>query len=281
VFLIIKKIEDYRKRKINNLKETKNYLNYLKAVLSAKIANMKKNEDNKMEDNDKNEENNKIKSLQKEIKDQYKLKNEYVNDILTLKSAFSIIDEMFIKEIENAEIKKKYWLRNYFIGLFGSNFLLDTFLNIKDPKELNEFVINIMNPHKDEIDVKINNKLKLIAQKLELNEQRYKDYKNMKQKIDEITIKNYKLTNELINKNIALSQNIYNKIEEGTFSRNKDPKKTSTFINLFDITNSEKKHDSNNNNNNSNEYENSIICYERKYSDSDFSDMDINVGTKV
>jgi hypothetical protein len=32
VFLIIKKIEDYKKRKINNLKETKNLLNYSKAV---------------------------------------------------------------------------------------------------------------------------------------------------------------------------------------------------------------------------------------------------------
>lgn len=36
VFLIIKKIEDFKKRKINTLKETKNQLNYYKAVLHAK-----------------------------------------------------------------------------------------------------------------------------------------------------------------------------------------------------------------------------------------------------
>jgi hypothetical protein len=45
VFLIIKKIEDYKKRKINNLKETKNLLNYSKAVLDAKIANAKTDDD--------------------------------------------------------------------------------------------------------------------------------------------------------------------------------------------------------------------------------------------
>ena len=283
VFLIIKKIEDYKNRKINNLKETKNYLNYLKAVLSAKIANKKKNEDNKIEDNDK------IKSLQKEIRDQYKLKNEYVNDILTLKSAFSIIDEMFIKEIENAEIKKKYWLRNYFIGLFGSRFLLDTFLNIKDPKELNEFIINIMDPHKDN-NIEMKKQLKIIKEKMDLNEQRCKDYKKIKKNLDDLTIKNYKLTADLINKNLALSQNIYNKIEEGGLNNNanaKSPNNTkyfskspNTFINLFDIANSEKKYDFTNDNDGEREPEN-LIIYGRKTSDSDFSDMDINVETKV
>ena len=60
VFLIIKKIEDYKKRKINNLKETKNHLNYLKAVLSAKMMNMKDDDDN-----------SKIKSLQQKIRSLY------------------------------------------------------------------------------------------------------------------------------------------------------------------------------------------------------------------
>jgi hypothetical protein len=74
-------------------------LNYLKAVLSAKMMSMKENDDN-----------SKIKSLQKKIRSLYEVKNDYVKEILILKSAFSIIDEMFIKEMENAEIKKKYWL---------------------------------------------------------------------------------------------------------------------------------------------------------------------------
>ena len=32
-----------------------------------------------------------------------------------MKSAFSIIDEMFIKEMENAELYKKIWFRNIFL----------------------------------------------------------------------------------------------------------------------------------------------------------------------
>ena len=280
VFLIIKRIEDYKKRKINNLKETKNHMNYLKAVLSAKTTNMKDTDDN-----------SKIKSLQQKIRVLYEVKNDYVKEILVLKSAFSIIDEMFIKEMENAEVKKKYWLRNYVIGLFGSTFLLDTFLNTKDPKELNEFIINIMNPFKkDDTDIKIKAQMDIVKQKEAANEKRYKELKKIKQNLDKISIKNYKLTSELINKNMNLSKNIYDKIEEGTMFQNK-PKKTAAnrIISLFDIGNKEKKNEYivndieenfNYNNNNPNLYETQSYC-NRKNSDSDFSDMDINVETKV
>jgi len=280
VFLIIKKIEDYKKRKINNLKETKNHLNYLKAVLSAKMMNMKLDDDN-----------SKIKSLQQKIRSLYEVKNDYVKEILILKSAFSIIDEMFIKEMENAEIKKKYWLRNYIIGLFGSTFLMDTFLNTKDPKELNEFVISIMNPYKkDDMDVKIKAQLDKIKEKEKSNEKRYRELKKIKKNLDDLSIKNFKITNELINENINLSKNIYDKIEKGMVCH-KDtiPKKSRlrTIISLFDVGNSEK----NMNRDNKNEVEGNFIDYKdafenqsyynRKNSDSDFSDMDINVDTKV
>jgi len=280
VFLIIKKIEDYKKRKINNLKETKNHLNYLKAVLSAKMMNMKLDDDN-----------SKIKSLQQKIRSLYEVKNDYVKEILILKSAFSIIDEMFIKEMENAEIKKKYWVRNYIIGLFGSTFLMDTFLNTKDPKELNEFVISIMNPYKkDDMDVKIKAQLDKIKEKEKSNEKRYRELKKIKKNLDDLSIKNFKITNELINENINLSKNIYDKIEKGMVCH-KDtiPKKSRlrTIISLFDVGNSEK----NMNRDNKNEVEGNFIDYKdafenqsyynRKNSDSDFSDMDINVDTKV
>ena len=101
--------------------------------------------------------------MKKKIRSLYELKNEFVKEILILKSAFSIIDEMFIKEMENAEIKKKYWLRYYFIDLFGSTFLLNTFLNTKDPKELNDFVKNIMIPYKEnEQEIKLKYQLNMI-----------------------------------------------------------------------------------------------------------------------
>jgi hypothetical protein len=271
VFLIIKKIEDYKKRKINNLKETKNYLNYLKGVLSAKTASMKEKGD---------DDYSKLKSLQQKIRSLYKLKNDFVKEILTLKSAFSIIDEMFIKEMENAEIRKKYWLRNYFIGLFGSSFLLDTFLNIKDPKELNEFIISIMNPYKeDDMYVKFNKEIKLLKEKEENTEKRYRELKNIKENIDKLSIQNYKLTNNLLNENITLSKNIYEKIEEGKNGVNNVtiPKRKLGFqriINLFDSGGSKEIDE-----NNIQLYKNEI-SYERKNSDSDFSDMDIHVETK-
>jgi len=210
----------------------------------------------------------------------YKLKNDFVKEILTLKSAFSIIDEMFIKEMENAEIRKKYWLRNYFIGLFGSSFLLDTFLNIKDPKELNEFIISIMNPYKeDDMYVKFNKEIKLLKEKEENTEKRYRELKNIKENIDKLSIQNYKLTNDLLNQNINLSKNIYEKIEEGNngFNLNIPKKKTnlSKIINLFNSESSKNLDD-----NNIELYKNEI-SYVRKNSDSDFSDMDIHVDTKV
>ena len=282
VFLIIKRIEDYKKRKINNLKETKNHMNYLKAVLSAKTMNMKDTDDT-----------SKIKSLQQKIRSLYEIKNDYVKEILVLKSAFSIIDEMFIKEMENAEVKKKYWLRNYVIGLFGSTFLLDTFLNTKDPKELNEFIINIMNPFKkDDIDIKIKTQMDIVKQKEAANEKRYRELKKIKQNLDKISIKNYKLTSELINKNMILSKNVYNKIEEGMLYQNKPQKHgVNKIISLFDIGNNEKKNEyifsdieenfnCNKNNGILNLFETQSYC-NRKNSDSDFSDMDINVETKV
>jgi hypothetical protein len=282
VFLIIKRIEDYKKRKINNLKETKNHMNYLKAVLSAKTMNMKDTDDT-----------SKIKSLQQKIRSLYEIKNDYVKEILVLKSAFSIIDEMFIKEMENADVKKKYWLRNYVIGLFGSTFLLDTFLNTKDPKELNEFIINIMNPFKkDDMDIKIKAQMDIVKQKEAVNEKRYRELKKIKQDLDKISIKNYKLTSELINKNMNLSKNIYDKLEKGVMCQNNKPTKTglNRIINLFDIGNNEKKNEciindieenlNYGNTNNLSVFETQSYC-NRKNSDSDFSDMDINVETKV
>jgi hypothetical protein len=302
VFLIIKKIEDYKKRKINNLKETKNLLNYSKAVLDAKIANSK------------TDDTSKTKSIQLKIKQLYDDKNALVNSIIKLKSAFSIIDEMFIKEMENAEIMKKHWFRYYIFGLFGGKFLLDKILNIKDPKDLNNFVMSIMNPfvNEDE-DIKITTQLREIREKTIFNEKRNQELNKIRKNLDKLTIKNYKLTSELINKNIDLTKSVYDKIEQGVMCQNvyhepPSPKKygLNRIIKLFNIGNSEnnensekkgKYHiskdnlyldlDSNLHTNNSNleydyksSFETQSYC-NRKNSDSDFSDMDINVDTKV
>ena len=147
VFMIIKKIEDIKTRNINNLKEVKNKILYLYAVLNAKHNGKK--------------DMKKIKSLQCRIRKLYDDKRKYLRDILILKSAFSVIDEMFAQEMVNAELWKKNWLRRIFLG--GHT------IPTTNPKEINDFVKMILNPHllpencSDHFDhVQNNNKMKTL-----------------------------------------------------------------------------------------------------------------------
>ena len=283
VFLIIKKIEDFKKRKINNLKETKNQLNYYKAVLQAKQL-----KEVNLASNQTLSENhyNNIKNLKKQVRVLYQLKNDFVKEILVLKSAFSIIDEMFIKEMENAEIKKKYWLRYYFIDLFGSTFLLNTFLNTKDPKELNDFVKNIMVPYKEsEQEIKLKYQLKIIKEREKETDIKYQELKKIKQNLNKLS-----LTNDLVRENINLSKNIYKKVDK---EKNKERDKenntknyfSSRLINLrtmiYGDKNKTEKNDCKEQVEINFEDDEEVQKYPRKGSDSDLSDMDINVETIV
>jgi len=124
VFSIIKKIEDKKKRAITNLKNIKNEIRYFNKIQEAKY--------------------NLEPSQKKRLVTLFNLKKDYVKEILVLKSAFSIVDQMFEQEIENAEIIKKNWFRHIFCWR-GS-------LNIKEPETLNKFIIGIMDPFKDKED---------------------------------------------------------------------------------------------------------------------------------
>ena len=66
----------------------------------------------------------------------FNIKKDLVREILLLKSAFSIIDQMFHHEMTNAEILNKRWFWN---GLFH----YDTLVN---PQDLNPFIKNLMDP---------------------------------------------------------------------------------------------------------------------------------------
>ena len=127
VFLIIKKIEDIRKRKINSLKEVKNQKNYLVAVLKSKKYKDKKPAV--------------IKSVENEISRLLKEKDRHINNLLILKSAFSIIDDMFIKEMENAEKIKKMAIRRWLFCGFGVQ------ENIQDPRTQRQFMMDVMDPY--------------------------------------------------------------------------------------------------------------------------------------
>lgn len=121
VFAIIKKIEDKKKRSIVCLKNVKNELRYY----------------NKMQ-----ETRNILTTAQKRrIEDLYATKKECIREILILKSAFSVVNQMFVQEIKNAEIMNNHW---FIVKLCCGNPL-----NLKDPESINNFITGLMDPFKD------------------------------------------------------------------------------------------------------------------------------------
>ena len=215
VFLIIKKIEDIRKRKINSLKEVKNHKNYLKAILRAK----------KNKGLSTKKITGQIDFLQKE-------KDRHINNLLILKSAFSIIDDMFIKEMENVEISKKIWLRRWFCCGFNIN------EKLKDPKKLSTFIEDVMDPY--------GRQDKVLKELKEQEEQIKKDKKtkdNDKQmeicKKEEANMKRVwsalAKTKSLIKDNVILTERLYDKLERGELDRKNQPESTFTLKKIPNI----------------------------------------------
>jgi hypothetical protein len=198
VFLIIKKIEDIRKRKINSLKEVKNQRNYLIAVLKSKKSKGQKNS---------------IKSLENEIDRLVKEKDRHINSLLVLKSAFSIIDEMFSKEMENAEKYKNL----YFKSLFSCK-LND--IDIDDPKKLSSFIEDVMDPYgrqdkylKEMKVIEEKNKQKEAEEKKE-RDKSVKEDKKFNKIWDEI-----KKTKHLLKDTIDITESLYDTLENGDFHK--------------------------------------------------------------
>jgi len=121
VFSIIKKIEDKRKRAITTLKNIKNEIRYF----------------NKIQEVHYNLEP----SQTKRLVSLFNMKKDYIKEILVLKSAFSVVDQMFLQEILNAEIINNNW--------FLSTFCFRKTLNLKEPERINKFISGIMDPFKD------------------------------------------------------------------------------------------------------------------------------------
>ena len=119
IFSIIKKIDDHRKKTITNLKNVKNEIRYINAV--SKFNNHILNKDYKAQ-----------------LVKLFNVKKELVKEILLLKSAFSIIDQMFHQEITNAEIIKARWFYSCFFH----------YDKLTSPTEINPFIANLMDPFK-------------------------------------------------------------------------------------------------------------------------------------
>jgi hypothetical protein len=131
IFSIIKRIDDHRKRMITILKNVKNAIRYYKTIDKKKSLT--------------EVEHAKLKSLFEEKKD-------LIKQILMLKSAFSIIDQMFHQEINNAEIRKKYWI---YYWLEFTWFKKDIRGEVVNPLKLNPFIDNLLDPFKNRVNIQI------------------------------------------------------------------------------------------------------------------------------
>jgi hypothetical protein len=215
VFVIIKKLDDNRKRKINSIKDVKNRRNYLIEVLKAK---KKKNINDKT-----------ITKIENELVRLQTEKERHINNILIIKSAFSIIDEMFMKEVENAEKLKQMRLRRWLCFGFGIK------EKIIDPTEINPYINEIMKPYvskieninvtknnSDNLDDLINNLI--TTNKFFKNKQKDENVKRKK------TISNLKKANDILQKNVQLTNQIcskmelYDKLEKGELNLDNEEK---------------------------------------------------------
>ena len=142
IFALIKKIEGYRKKTITTLRDVKNDIMYLNQ-LKIKIADNKDPEHN-------HEKIKKLKYIQKKMQHSLNQKRALINTILLLKSAFSVIDQIFRQEMENAEYEKKQW---FFIRWFCNPYKKkNTYV---DPEGLNSFVIDLIDPFNDNTEKKL------------------------------------------------------------------------------------------------------------------------------
>ena len=126
IFSVIKRIDDKRKKTITDLTNVKNEIRY--------FCHLKYVYENESTCGNNKE---KIKILANILIKLFKKKRYLLGEIILLKSAFSIIDQMFHKEIKDAEEKRS--------GLW-SIFFQDNNANYKNPEEMNEFIKNLMDP---------------------------------------------------------------------------------------------------------------------------------------
>jgi hypothetical protein len=127
IFSTIKRIDDQRKKTITDLTNVKNEIRYfchLKYVY----------ENDSMCGSNKE----KIKIIATILIKLFKRKRHLLREIILLKSAFSIIDQMFHKEIKDAEDKRRRFCLNLFCDDYDNDYV--------KPEEMNEFIKNLMDP---------------------------------------------------------------------------------------------------------------------------------------
>lgn len=131
IFSIIKRIEDQRKKIITDLTNVKNEIRYFTHL---KYIYEYDNTCKPLRDV------NKIKTIAKIVIKLFKKKRQLIKEIILLKTAFSIIDQMFHKEIRDGENKRNQFIHNFFFYNKENN----------NPEEMNNFIKNLMDPFNNE-----------------------------------------------------------------------------------------------------------------------------------
>jgi len=165
------------------LKEVKNRKTYLKAVLTSR----------------RNKEKS-TSTLETELSRLQTEKDKHINNLLILKSAFSIIDDMFMKEIENAEGEK--WLDWLFCWYKTKD--VD-----ENPRKLSTFVEDVMDPYGRQ-DKSIKDAME--AEDRLRSNKTISETATTKKILSEI-----QQTNSLLKNNITRTGQIYSMIEEGRY----------------------------------------------------------------
>ena len=106
VFTIIKKIKDYKVKTITNLKNIKNQLRLLNAIMKSNLFIEKE----------------KLADYRERVAKLVLSKKKLINTIIYLKTAFVMIDKLFNQEILNVELRKKYGLSFFIYDYFPNIF---------------------------------------------------------------------------------------------------------------------------------------------------------------
>ena len=163
IFSVIKKISDERKKIITDLTNVKNeirYFIYLKNLYELDKINPIEN---------------KTKLIAKIVLKLFKRKRNLIKKILLLNSSFSIIDQMFHKEIRDRENKKSMIYTIFFGNLSSTD-------NNNNAEEMNDFIKNLMDP--------FNNSMLNIQDEFDNYDVEYNELYSIETKIDEKNINN-------------------------------------------------------------------------------------------
>lgn len=150
IFSVIKKIDDYKKKIMTQLLHVKNELRWVYQIQREQ------------------HENGKIMSKEYKFKlmSLFKEKQRLLNEILLLKSGFSIIDQMFRQEIMNVEKQKRNFCaaalcytccKPKYTDYKSFNNVSNVYLH---PEKMNKFIMRLMDPFGEDTityDTKINN----------------------------------------------------------------------------------------------------------------------------